>query len=374
MKKFLYSLVLILSFFVTPAFGDNQSVRVLILSDAKELKLAVHSTYEILDLNKNKKILSGKWLSQRNLKTDLRIHLGEYAFDTDRIIINSSKDGKIFVNGKYFRGELAILKKEKGFSVINILDIEDYLKGVLYHEVSPKWPLEVLKAQAIVARTFALYQNSVSKTKEYDLTSDTFSQVYGGLFSEESKTNLAVDLTKGKVLTYGNKLFPAYYHATCGGFTEDASVLWNIDIPPLKVVKCNFCNRSPHFVWDASISLREIEEKLSATGINTGNIIDIKILSFTPSGRINTLLIKSNKGESELSAKQLRQSLGGTIIRSTNFSLRIDKGKAIFKGIGWGHGVGMCQWGANFMAESGSKAGEILRFYYPKAEITDINQ
>jgi len=374
LKKFLYSLVLILSFFVTPAFGDNQSVRVLILSDAKELKLAVHSTYEILDLNKNKKILSGKWLSQRNLKTDLRIHLGEYAFDTDRIIINSSKDGKIFVNGKYFRGELAILKKEKGFSVINILDIEDYLKGVLYHEVSPKWPLEVLKAQAIVARTFALYQNSVSKTKEYDLTSDTFSQVYGGLFSEESKTNLAVDLTKGKVLTYGNKLFPAYYHATCGGFTEDASVLWNIDIPPLKVVKCNFCNRSPHFVWDASISLREIEEKLSATGINTGNIIDIKILSFTPSGRINTLLIKSNKGESELSAKQLRQSLGGTIIRSTNFSLRIDKGKAIFKGIGWGHGVGMCQWGANFMAESGSKAGEILRFYYPKAEITDINQ
>lgn len=344
----------------------------MILSEVKELKLAVHSSYEILDLNKNQKLLFGKWLSQRNLKADLRIHLGEHTFDTDRIIVKSSKDGKIFVNGKYFRGELAILKKEKGFLVINVLDIEDYLKGVLYHEVSPKWPLEALKAQAIVARTFALYQSSVSKTKEYDLTSDTFSQMYGGAVSEKSRTNLAVELTKGKVLTYNSKLFPSYYHATCGGFTEDASILWNINIPPLKVVKCNFCNRSPHFVWDASMSLKEIEEKLSAMGINTGDITDIKILSFTPSGRINALLIKSNKGESELSAKQFRQALGGTLIRSTNFSIRIDKGQVIFKGIGWGHGVGMCQWGANFMAESGTKAGEILRFYYPQSEIKNI--
>ncbi len=377
MRNFFCILTLTLSFLETTAFGALEKtplkVRVLILNDAKELKLAVHSSYKIMDTATNRELLSGKWLSQRTMSVDSSLHLREYTFDAEKIIVMPHKDGKIFMNGRYFRGDLVISKREKNLYVINILDIDDYLRGVLYHEVSPEWPIEVLKAQAIVARTFALYQSTANKTKDYDLTSDTFSQMYGGLASERVKTNLAVSLTKGKVLTYNYKVFPAYYHATCAGSTEDASVLWNIDIPPLKGVRCNFCNDSPHLKWDAVFDLKDIEKKLNDNSFNIKDITDINIVSYTPSGRVNMLIIKSGEEEFRISAKQLRQTLGSTIIRSTNFSVKVDKDSAIFKGLGWGHGVGMCQWGANFMAQYGSKADEILKFYYPETEIVDIN-
>jgi stage II sporulation protein D len=235
--------------------------------------------------------------------------------------------------------------------------------------------MEVLKSQAIAARTFALYQNIQNKTQAYDVRSDIYSQVYGGRASERWATTKAVNLTKDKVLTFGDKIFPAYYHATCAGYTEDASNLWNIDLPALKGVECKFCTPSPHYRWTKDIPLWEVRRKLEEGGYKIGDMESVNILSKNKSGRIDKLEIKDKSGISIiLTGKDFRQIFGPNVIRSTKFDASIKWHQLVLKGSGWGHGVGMCQWGAYGMAKKGKKAEEILQHYYPGAEITTIDK
>jgi stage II sporulation protein D len=255
-------------------------------------------------------------------------------------------------------------------NLINNVELENYLYGVLYHEVSHRWPIEVLKAQSIAARTFALHQREQSKLAPYDLRNDIYSQMYGGKTSEKWSTTRAVNLTKGKVLVYNGGLLPAYYHATCAGRTEDASNLWNIDLAPLKGVECKYCKDSPHYKWHKEISLWEIENRLKANDYNIGKIASLNILSRNKSGRVDKLEIKGESGASLiLTGKDFRQMIGPNDVRSTNFTISLKWEHAIFDGYGWGHGVGLCQWGAYGLGRRGKKAEEILKFYYPGTEI-----
>ena len=176
-------------------------------------------------------------------------------------------------------------------TVVNDINVEDYIKGVLYHEVSHHWPMEALKAQAVAARTYALYSINPAG-KPYDVTNDIYSQVYGGRDSERYRTDLAVDYTRGQVLTYNDKIIPAYFHATCGGMTEDAQELWNLpDIPPLRGVPCGFCANSPHFHWKKNFRLKDIQDALNLHGYKVGTIKDISIVDRDRSERIEHLKI-----------------------------------------------------------------------------------
>ncbi|HDZ77653.1 MAG TPA: SpoIID/LytB domain-containing protein, partial [Candidatus Omnitrophica bacterium] len=257
-------------------------------------------------------------------------------------------------------------------SVINYINIEDYIKGVLFHEVSHRWPIESLKAQAIATRTYALYHAQMNKDKDYDVSSDIYSQVYGGKNSERYRTNKAVRLTTGLVLFYEGKIFPTYFHATCAGKTEDANQLWDINLPCLKSVDCLFCVGSPHFKWEKNIIFSQILDKLNAAGYNLESLEDIQIIERNNSNRVKILLLKSNKEELSISGKHFRQIMDPKEIRSLNFSLEINEGSVDFFGFGWGHGVGMCQWGAYFMSKQGYKYQSILQFYYSGAEIGKI--
>jgi stage II sporulation protein D len=212
-----------------------------------------------------------------------------------------------------------------------------------------------------------------NKLKDFDVTSDIYSQVYGGKTSERYRTNKAVDATAGIVLTYRGKVIPAYFHATCGGHTEDASRLWDIDIVPLKGVVCNFCRGSRHFNWHAVLSLGEIEKKLKEGGFKIGQLKDIQILGRDASGRITDLRLVSLQEEVKISAKDFRNIIGPNLIRSANFTVEIADSDAVFEGVGWGHGVGLCQWGAYFMAKQGYNFEQILKYYYPDSEISLIN-
>jgi stage II sporulation protein D len=232
--------------------------------------------------------------------------------------------------------------------------------------------MEALKAQAIVSRTYALYQIQENKAKDFDLTSDIYSQVYGGQASERYRTNKAVDESKGQALFYKGKIIPAFFHATCAGHTENAQLLWNIDLAPLKGVVCNFCRESPHFNWHYDLPVKEIEKKLSDGGWKVKNITNIGIEGKDASGRITNLIIKSEAGETKVSAKDFREKIGPNIINSTNFSVAIAGKDAVFEGIGWGHGVGLCQWGAYFMAKDGHSSEEILKYYYPGVNVKTI--
>jgi stage II sporulation protein D len=229
--------------------------------------------------------------------------------------------------------------------------------------------MEALKAQAIVCRTYAVYQMQENKSRDFDVTSDIYSQVYGGKTSERYRTNEAVDATKGQILTYQDKVFPAYFHATCAGHTEDAAVLWNIDIAPLKGVVCNYCKDSPHFNWHLTLDRGELRQRLVNAGYKMGMIKNIEILGKNKSGRITNLNITTTTKDVSISAKAFRNIVGPNEIRSTNFTVNLSGDDLVFEGFGWGHGVGLCQWGAYFMATQGKTAEQILKFYYPQSNV-----
>ena len=177
------------------------------------------------------------------------------------------------------------------------------------------------------------------------------------------------------VLTYNGDVFPSYYHATCAGYTEDAANLWNVDIQPLKGSPCIYCYRSPHFFWTKEIKLKDFEAKLHDGGYNVGSVQSVKVLSKNKSGRADKIEVKDAAGVSYvLTAKDFRQIFGPNVIRSTKFGVYIRSGNVVISGKGWGHGVGMCQWGAFGQSKKGKEYDEILKYYYPGTQITDIKK
>lgn len=369
-KIFIFLFICLLSF--APGYSQNTAyIRVAILSDAKSLSLKAKGFYEVTDISRKNILLQGS-----NFKTTVTVYkdaisLGRKSFRNNKIFIKTRNPDEIIINGRTFRGDVELIRSGSLLLVVNYIELEDYIKGVLYHEASHYWPQEVLKAQAIVCRTYAIYQMQENKRNDYDVTSDIYSQVYGGRTSERYRTNNMVEETRGFVLTFKGKVFPAYYHATCAGHTEDASLLWNIDITPLKGVACDFCKDSPHYDWHLVLSLEELKDKLAQAGYKVKAIKDIAVLGQDNSGRVTDLNITlNNDKELKVPAKDFRNIIGPNLIRSTIFQVNIADKDAVFMGTGWGHGVGMCQWGAYFMAKQGYKYPQILKYYYPGSQIS----
>ena len=230
--------------------------------------------------------------------------------------------------------------------------------------------MDALKAQSIIARTYAFYQKQFPKDKDFDVTDDIYSQVYGGKTSERWRASRAVELTKGKIMVFQKNVFPTYYHATCGGATEDASRLWNIDLAPLKGVVCWFCKASVHFSWKKEIPVDMLKSKLIEKGYNCPESIHaIEIIARNASGRITSLRIQGKDASLEISAKDFRQALDPNVIRSANFTIQVVSGTAYIEGLGWGHGVGLCQWGMYAMAKEGYTYTQILSHYFPGSQI-----
>ena len=361
--------------YIRRAHGATGAIRICVVKNIPQISLNIKGRYKIFTFNTDELIEEGRYFKKSTVSPLMSgVRIGKKEFRVYGIKLVPKKDSTIYVGKKRFRGSLDIIRTEDlKLLVINHVDVEDYLRGVLYHEVSHWWPMEVLKAQAITARTYAIYQSRVSKAKDYDLTDDVYSQVYGGKFSERWRTDRAIRATRNKVLTFNGKIFPTYYHATCGGHTEDALNLWNIDLRALKGIKCSFCRKSPHYHWSKRMSLSDIESKLKKSGYSIGKISSIKIAGRFPSNRAGDIEIKSSTAVLIIPAKNFRKILGNDLIRSTNFKLNIKGNAAFFEGYGWGHGVGMCQWGAYFMAKRHFKAIEILRFYYPGTKVEIYN-
>ncbi len=347
-----------------------RQVRVAIIDDIASIRLKIKGYYEIIDPATGKVLYQG-----RNIRTTVMgykdgILLAGRGFSLRRILIKADDPEAFLIDDRNFRGNTEIIKNNLGhLLLVNHIDLEDYIKGILYHEASHYWPEEALKAQAVACRTYALYEMQENSKRDYDLTSDIYSQVYGGKFSERYRTNKAVDDTAGEVLYYKGKIFPTYYHATCAGYTEDAGELWNINLAPLKGVACGFCKDSPHYRWHNVISTEEFLEKLQGAGYKIKNIKDVIPVDKDKSGRYRSLKVVSGIGSTDISVKDLRNIVGPNIIKSAIFEVKIAAGDIVFEGLGWGHGVGLCQWGAYFMAKQGHAYQEILKYYYPESNV-----
>ncbi len=283
-----------------------------------------------------------------------------------------SRSGTIIFNGKKYRGYLILWNGQNGtLTVVNHLPLDDYIRSVVAMEIPKTWPLEAIKAQAVAARTYALYKRQDNAGNLFDVAPDVSDQVYGGREVENEATNEAVKATEGMTLVYENHLALTYFHSNSGGRTENGSeVFHTANAPYLKSVKCRYAGDSPYYAWQLNVGLPEIESALSRNGLFSGKISLISVQSHTDSGRVRQLKIYGRNKTELLDASALRRALGGTRLKSTKFSVRSYGQTVTFVGNGYGHGVGLCQWGAKGMAEHKIGFKEILSHFYPGAVLS----
>ncbi len=278
----------------------------------------------------------------------------------------------MMVNGKKYRGIVEISPADKGVLVVNELPVEDYLVGLINCEISSQWPMEAIKAQAVIARSYAVYQKEARKNAIYHLESTVIDQVYEGCEIEDSRAARGVRETAGEVLTYDNKVIQAFYHSNCGGHTEASENVWGVPLPYLKGVDCVYCLMTPSARWEQTLSLKRIESLLKSNGYQVNGLRDIKAGKKNRSGRVIDLTLFSARGTLTISAVNLRKAIGYSVIKSTNFEVRTSGDDAFFTGIGYGHGVGLCQWGAKQRAGNGFDYREILSYYYPGTRLERV--
>ena len=271
-------------------------------------------------------------------------------------------------------GFVHLVRRDKGFLVINRVDLEEYVKGVVPAEVSSTWHPEMLKAQAVAARTYALYQQMLSATREYDVAATVQDQVYRGKQGIDVGILRAVEDTRGLVVTYQDAPIYAAFSSTAAGLTEDAMNVWSKEYPYLKGVECPFDLASPYYQWKSSFKIDTLEQNLRQQGFSVGTIATITPLSFSRGGRVAKLRVLHSGGELILRGEELRKAVGYTIIPSTQFAIESIGRDVVLSGFGAGHAVGMCQWGAKELAELGYPFSTILRYYYPGTELQNMTQ
>lgn len=279
-----------------------------------------------------------------------------------------SAAGQIKLNNKSFRGVLELSAANGGLLVVNELPLEQYLVGVINSEISSTWPMESVKTQAVIARTYAVAKREERRTAPYHLEATVMDQVYDGSDQEDGRAARGVQETEGQVLVYHGTVIQAFYHATCGGKTEDSANVWGVSLPYLKGVDCQYCAAGNSNVWEQSLTLSKLEASLKVSGL-----IDIKPGPRNSRGRLVNVLLTTSRGTLTMPATKFRMTVGSTVIKSTNFMVRVEGGTAFFSGAGYGHGVGLCQWGAKQRALDGFSYSEILSYYYPGTELRSIS-
>lgn len=269
------------------------------------------------------------------------------------------------LNGRNYRGPVELRGEGAQLKAILHLSLESYLLGSVPGEMPSGWPMEALKAQAVVARTYAWMQVQKNADKTYDMTSDVRDQVYVGADAEHHRIAKAVRLTEGIVLMKDEKLAETFYHSTCGGATEVPRNVWPTASATQPGVTCEYCRASTHFSWTVKFSKEELAKRFKPEGFEGARVNSVEVLKRSDSGRALQIAVKGDEGSITLEGNNFRRLLGYGKLKSTRFTANGDGEDIRFNGEGFGHGAGMCQWGARGMALSGTQAEEILEHFYP---------
>ena len=374
--KLFFNLIIPFILNLSSADGVSKSieVRIMIYSNSQKINIKTYgNVYVIEEKTGEKYILLEDSIYEVTPNNKDYIYLSQQKLYSPIILENANPSSYIVINSQKYRGKFKIINTDSNLRMIEFVDIERYLWGVLGPEMGMSWPIEALKAQAVAARTYTLA--SLNRKAEYDMTNTTNDQVYTGFENISPQIISAVNETRGEVLTYKDKEFFAYYHANSGGHTTTPSGAWNSDIIlPLRGVKDPYYKNSKHSKWITYISNDDILNFINSKGYNAFKIKDITIYSKDRSGRAIKLSFKTDRGNVKLEVKDLRNYIGTSDIKST-FITSIQKMKSGFKvyGKGWGHGVGLCQEGAREMADRGFNYKKILQFYYPGSKIKDMD-
>lgn len=285
----------------------------------------------------------------------------------DVLTIRPSGAGELALDGRRYRGALELRHKSGGLTAVNIVPVDDYLRSVVPEEMPVDWPAEAIKAQSVAARSFALASRGRHASEGYDLCTTTHCQLYTGTAAEKSASNAAIKATRGEVLTYGGKPIEALFHTDSGGMTENSEAVWGSHVPYLRAAKDTPAKTMP---WTKTISRADLERKLAAKGHDIGKVRSVALSPLaigraakdrTASGRVKTMTVKGTKGTATLSGTTWRSLLG---LKSTLFDAKLAKDMVTFTGYGFGHGLGISQWGAERMAAKGKSYADILHHYY----------
>jgi stage II sporulation protein D len=306
--------------------------------------------------------------------------------------------GMVSVNQRRYRGELAILAADSGVRIVNRVGVEAYLRGVVPRELGVRGAGDraALEAQAVAARSYVVTRLG-NTSRAYDVTATTTDQVYGGVDAENTVADAAVAATDGLVLVYNGRFVSAPYHSTCGGSTAAPEEIWRSQNEPfLQRVSDRipgtdryYCDIAPRFRWERSWradSLTAVVERYLRSYFQVppgpvGEVRRIAVDGQTPSGRVAALWIETSRGRYRLRGNDIRyvlRSPGGELLNSTYFSPEVVSSpdgrlaRLTIRGLGYGHGVGMCQWGAIGRARAGQDFRTILRTYFPGTTVARV--
>ena len=273
------------------------------------------------------KVINNKYMLEFSLYGGAKFLVDAEKAGSNPQLEAGDENGLIILDGKKYRGRMEIGTFDKdGVTPVNVVNIEDYVKGVVPREMSPSWHMAALKAQAVCARSYAAatagFRENGDITKGYILTNTISHQSYGGADVETERTNKAVKATEGEFITYNNRVVRAFYYSGSGGSTESSENVWKKKIPYLRSVSDIYENKPEKQPWSVKYSASEILSRVSpyasAKGIVLGNVNKVKVMKRTDSGRVLELKVAGDSGEIILYKEESRKAFG---LNSTKFDV-----------------------------------------------------
>jgi stage II sporulation protein D len=280
--------------------------------------------------------------------------------------------GGLSLEGRHLPGRIRLSARNGMIRVVAVVPLEEYVAAVMSREAAPSFLPEALFAHAVAMRTYTLSAMASPRDPEYDVVAGVEDQVFEGVEDVAAGFREAAEATRGQLLQYRGRLARTVYHSTCGGRTESAQGVWGADISYLRSVPCEDCRESPAWRWEYRMSREEGQRIALALGVRAGYDLRIEVERRTPSGRASLVRLSSVGVSRVTKASLFRQEAGYARVKSLWMEIVPVGGGWLFTGNGYGHGVGMCQWGANGMARWGARYPEILARYYPRTRIASL--
>ncbi len=347
---------------MTIAPAQAERLRVAVAQKISQVSLAASTPAIVSDGNRQ------KFAELQPLKALLAVASKDEIEFGDRKVtqlwIEPQQGGYVWIGDRWYRGAVQVISSGKKLVAINHVDLEQYLYSVLGAEMSTTFPIEALKAQAVAARTYALYRSQSTTKKLFDVDSSQISQVYRGLSSEAETTQIAVNATLGQILTYQGKPILAAFHSASGGHTENVEDIWFDRLPYLRGVP-DYDLGTPGYEWTQTFTTAQLSQGLKIKQIKT--IAPDRTTQF---GSVVSLKISGDTSKT-LTGTQVRTALK---LRSLRFRITPTPQGFLFTGRGYGHGLGMSQWGAYNLAQQGMTYPNILAHYYSGVAIENLEQ
>lgn len=281
--------------------------------------------------------------------------------------------GPLRVGARDYAGALELSRSGEGLLLVNEVSLEEYVAGAVRAEVPERWPPEALRAMAVVIRSYAAFHQARNAGKPAHLVAGSQDQHFAGWVPEPTSSREAARATAGQILIWDGRVFPTFHHSDSGGFTEPPQTVFSGEgIPPLPGIRDEFSLDSPHYGWGVTVPLAAIGQRLREAGVDVGDVRAITVLERSASLRVVRLDVDGSRGTATLKGTEFRRAVGYDLLKSTLFVSTPVNGAIRFEGRGYGHGVGLSQFGAKGMADRGYGYRQILEHYFPGAALTTL--